>query len=135
MTTVCSICSRPATYGPIDDVMACEACKERIAFFASLGDRAIWSHLPIARGGVAAQFKEQVSETLAEDDAESHAKLAEAYRSMALYDDARREAATALRSARTKSLIESLLRMLLSEPLMQEGGFLRLRARILARPA
>jgi hypothetical protein len=76
------------------------------------------------------RFKATVASTISEEDSESHINLAEAYRSMGLYDEAVGEAAASLNSARRASVIISGLRMLLSPPLLTSAGLVRLKRRV-----
>lgn len=75
-------------------------------------------------------FKRGIKKHMSVDDGESHFHLATAYREMALYEDAVREAAAALRSARDRKIRIRALEMLLTAPLLRAEGLKALRARL-----
>lgn len=135
----CSFCSCGADYGPVEGIGVCDQCARLIATIAGEGDREIWSGTePDAAAGASAgsleeslaRFKQGVAGLIPNEDADSHANLAEAYRAMGLHDEAVGEAATALRSGRQVPVITSALQMLLSPPLLRPDGFVRLRGRV-----
>lgn len=74
-----------------------------------------------------ANFKVGVAAFLPDEDGDSHAHLAEAYRALGLYQDAVREASSALKGGRRGPIILSALEMLLSPPLLRSDDFVRLR--------
>lgn len=135
----CSFCSRGADYGPFDGMGVCDQCARLIAAIAAEEDHEIWSETQPGAADSAssgsldeslARFKQQVSGLISDEDADSHANLAEAYRAMGLYDEAVCEAAAALRSGRRVPVIMLALQMLLSLPLLKPDGFTRLKDRI-----
>jgi hypothetical protein len=145
----CSFCDAVASFGPYEAAHACDACARRVARLAeSSGGEArstIWSTAgaPAAiaknaeqmRGDepdadeVFAQFKLGVEKRLSADDADSHLNLAIAYREMALYGDAVREAAVAFRATRDRKKADEAMGILLSPPLLKPDGIEALRAR------
>jgi hypothetical protein len=128
--TACSICGSVASYGPLNGAFVCDNCKDRIAVLASAGDEHVWSDTAVPDDALSLRFKEGVARDIWETDSESHANLAAAYREMMMYREAVSAAATSLRNARRPALILTLLEMLLSPPLLREGGLKRLRERL-----
>ena len=138
----CSFCSLGADYAPFKGFALCDRCARRIATVARQANRdEIWFEEQDegADGqGVAdvdhalARLKKSVDADIPSQDAESHANLAEAYRAIGLYRDAVREAATALDAAANARVMNWVLEMLLSAPLIKPGGFGPLRSRVLA---
>ncbi len=141
----CSFCAQPAAYGPFGAVAVCEACAKTIGAVARDSDGVtldeIWSSSADVEASHGAgdseerlaAFKQTVAERISGEDADSHANLAEAYRAMGLYQDAVREAATALSFAREARTIGYAVEMLLSPPLLTTSGFGPLRSRVMAR--
>lgn len=137
LEAACSFCLERAEYGPSAGISVCDRCARLIAVIARRGDRAIWVEGNAAGTASSASLDEElaslkakVAEQISEDDAESHANLADAYLAMGLFEEAVQEAATALKVARRASVIASALQMLLSPPLLKSDGFVRLRSRM-----
>lgn len=133
----CSFCLGRAEYGPIAGINACDRCARLIAIIARRGDRAIWMEGHAAGTASSASLdadtatlKAKIAKQISEADEESHANLADAYLAMGLFEEAVREAATALKVARRSAVIASTLQMLLSPPLLRSDGFVRLRRRV-----
>lgn len=76
------------------------------------------------------QFKHGLEKQLSAEDADSHLHLAIAYREMALYGDAVREAAVAFRATRDRKKADEAMWLLLSPPLLKPDGVEALRARL-----
>jgi tetratricopeptide (TPR) repeat protein len=140
LAKICYVCSRVADYGPFGGILVCEGCTRRIANIARGGDGDIWtggegrgpdSSSPVDFDENLARFKMGVAGLIPDQDGDSHANLAEAYRQMGLHGEAIREAAMALSAARRTPLVLSALEMLLSPPLLKAEGMLRLRQRLL----
>lgn len=145
----CSFCGQIATLEPTIGLQVCRSCAQRIARLISENESAsiveIWSSVapPLVRrephaidpavidsDHVFEEFKERVARELSIGDADSHLHLAEAYREMGLYFDARREAAVALNAAVAVKTAEMALRILVTPPLLRPGGLERLRERL-----
>lgn len=146
---MCSFCDADASFGPHDGARACDPCARRIARLATQSDhralRAIWSFAGARTVAekkpermdaeapdpdeVFAAFKRGVDKQLSADDVDSHLHLAIAYREMALYEDAVREAAVALQGTRETRKVDEALGMLLTAPLLRPGGVGALRVR------
>ncbi len=75
-------------------------------------------------------FQRQVSERIAAEDNESHYHLAHAYRAMGLHEDAVRAAGTALDVDPPSEPLEQALVLLLTPPLLKEGGLEALKMRL-----
>lgn len=145
----CSFCDAVASFSPFGTTLACDACARRVARLAERSNTdarsTIWStaaappaeaknaeHVPAPHPDpdeVFAQFKRGVEKQLSADDAESHLHLAIAYREMALYEDAVREAAVAFRGTRDRKKADEAMGLLLSPPLLKPDGIEALRAR------
>lgn len=74
-----------------------------------------------------AEFKRGVEKAIGSDNGEAHLNLAQAYAEMGLYEDARREAGTAILAGAVRSFVQPALRILLTEPLLSSDGRQRLR--------
>lgn len=142
----CTFCRAAAVVTPIEGTSICATCSRRIGRLAAAGTKDIWavdsvsrSNPPPSSPAVAEQpsftkmlrmFQHQVSERIAADDNESHYHLAHAYRAMGLHEDAVRAAGTALDvDPPSVPLVEALV-MLLTPPLMKDGGMSVLRMRL-----
>jgi hypothetical protein len=131
----CSFCARTAEYGLMGEFAVCDPCARRISVVArGAGRHEIWSEDEAETAGDEAlvRFKESVRDQISDEDAESHANLAEAYREMGLYEDSIREAAMAVAAARDARVMKTAVEMLLSTPLLKRGGLGPLRTRLIA---
>lgn len=151
VVTTCTFCRASASVTPIEGVSVCTTCARRIGRLAVAGTKEIWSvdavsrsNPPPASGGEAAApvaeqpsftkmlrvFQRQVSERIAAEDNESHYHLAHAYRAMGLHEDAVRAAGTALDVDPPSEPLEQALVLLLTPPLLKDGGMDALRVRL-----
>ncbi len=110
MADGCSFCGGEGTFRPTPMVHVCRSCALRIADLSGDPSATFWvSVASPARGSVPPSageaidtapvfeaFKEGVAKQISDQDAESHLNLAEAYREMGLFLDARREAGIAI---------------------------------------
>lgn len=151
----CSFCSAPSFAKPLDDVSICEGCAARVGRLAKDDSGDIWAVVAVSRSTppgppdatgehtndeqpsftkMLRGFQRQVAERIARTDSESHYHLAHAYRAMGLFEDAVRAAATALDVTPPGVPHAPALTLLLTEPLLREGGLERLKER-LSEPA
>lgn len=144
----CAFCSASGVVTPIEGVSVCATCARRIGRLAVACTKEIWSVDAVSRSNpppdpsspqVAEQpsftkmlrvFQRQVSERIAAEDNESHYHLAHAYRAMGLHEDAVRAAGTALDVDPPSVPLEQALVLLLTPPLLKEGGLEALKMRL-----
>lgn len=141
----CFVCGSAGIFSPSATHRCCYACGLRIAELAMAGAQNVWadeaspsvnatpaaiSATPIDPEAALDDFRRGVAKHIAEDDAEPHFDLAQAYCEMGLYLDARREAAIAVRARGGASTTDAALRLLLTPPLLEPDGLRRLRERL-----
>jgi hypothetical protein len=146
----CAFCSASGVVTPIEGVSVCATCARRIGRLAQTCVKEIWSVDAVSQsnpppagagsssGAEAAPsftkmlrvFQRQVSERIAAEDNESHYHLAHAYRAMGLHEDAVRAAGTALDVDPPSEPLEQALVLLLTPPLLKEGGLEALKMRL-----
>lgn len=130
-------------FEPTVGVRVCASCALRIGQLAREEPQAHWApggELPSspdpndrAFGTMLRGFQRGVAERISAADSESHYHLAHAYRAMGLYADAVTAAGTALSTEAppaAKTATESALCLLLTAPLLEDGGLEALRTRL-----
>jgi hypothetical protein len=128
----CTFCGQDATLECTRDLAVCRSCAIRIGNLAAnnpaaVGD--IWSAAQIDPDPRFEEFKERVAAQISADDAQSHLHLGQAYLEMGLLLDAQREAGLAV-GASAVEIATAGLRILLTAPLLRDGGLARLRERL-----
>ncbi|MBS2011992.1 MAG: tetratricopeptide repeat protein [Deltaproteobacteria bacterium] len=148
----CTFCRAPSVVTPLEGLSVCATCSRRIGRLAAAGTKEIWAVDAVSRSSppppsspspsssspdqpsftkMLRMFQQQVSQRISADDNESHYHLAHAYRAMGLHEDAVRAAGRALDvDPPSVPLVESLV-MLLTPPLMKDGGMAVLRMRMM----
>jgi len=121
----CSFCGHKDAEGPFGELHACSRCTLRIAALAELSDSSIdnvWSKDHEAQQDDQFDaFKKGVAAVIG-GDAESHLRLAKAYREMGFYRDARSALVVVLRAAPPMRLQREALDLLLTPPILMIGG-------------
>ena len=141
--STCSFCGANAELVPTVGLVVCPRCASGIGRLARETPAAFWliegpQPKPTAGGDPAfgtmlRAFQRGVAERISTEDSESHYHLAHAYRAMGLYADAITAAGTALATEVTPSTsqsAESALGILLTAPLLREGGLESLRGQL-----
>ncbi|CAN5890467.1 hypothetical protein BH11MYX4_BH11MYX4_67940 [soil metagenome] len=123
---------------PTVGLRVCAACARAVGRLAGESPGAYWviegDRPPPAGGGDPAfgtmlrAFQRGVAERISAADSESHYHLAHAYRAMGLYADAVTAAGTALGADAPTT--EAALCLLLTPPLLREGGLEALRGQL-----
>lgn len=145
----CTFCSAPSFAKPLDDVAICERCAARVGRLAKDDTGEIWEVVAVSRSTppgppdgehksdeqpsftkMLRVFQRQVAERIASTDSESHYHLAHAYRAMGLFEDAVRAAGLSLDIEPPAVAHAPALTLLLTEPLLREGGLDRLKKRL-----
>jgi hypothetical protein len=134
--STCSFCGAASAFAPLPGLRVCEACARGVGRLARETPDAFWlveGAQPKAGGDPAfgtmlRAFQRGVAERISDADSESHYHLAHAYRAMGLYADAITAAGTSL--ATDMPATEAALALLLSPPLLREGGLEALRGRL-----
>jgi hypothetical protein len=137
VSTTCSFCGGEPRFLPIPGLRVCGACARAVGRLAADRPQAFWrieGERPATGGGDAAfgtmlrAFQRGVAERIADGDVESHYHLAHAYRAMGLHADAVTAAGTSL--AGDSPATEAALALLLTAPLLREGGLEALRGEL-----
>jgi len=134
----CSFCGGTSRFVPLPGLRVCADCARGVGRLACESAQPYWviegDRPPPAGGGDPAfgtmlrAFQRGVAERISATDSESHYHLAHAYRAMGLYADAVAAAGTSLASDAPTT--EAALSLLLTPPLLREGGLEALRGQL-----